>query len=218
MTIPVKALKTAFLATKSAFLRKKFLSMIASSEGGFMYSRTARDLLHKEYNITIGYGSYGGCFNFGNISGNVSFGNYCSVAKDVKIYRANHPLSEFTLHPILYNPVAGYVDSYKLQKDELSIGHDVWIGDNVIILPGVKAIGNGAVIGAGSVVTRDVEKYAVVAGNPAKVIKKRFPPEMIEKIEHSAWWLSAKEELIAKIPVLRKLTAGIPHHPPFEGG
>ena len=67
------------------------------------------------------------------------------------------------------------------------IGNDVWIGQGVLIKPGVT-IGNGAVIGMGSVVTHDVPAYAVAAGNPARVIKMRFPAELAARLEASAWW------------------------------
>lgn len=69
----------------------------------------------------------------------------------------------------------------------MNIGNDVWIGRNVIVLPGVS-IGNGAVVGAGSVVTKNVEKYSIVAGNPARPIRYRFTSEQIEKLEKIKWW------------------------------
>jgi acetyltransferase-like isoleucine patch superfamily enzyme len=68
------------------------------------------------------------------------------------------------------------------------IEDDVWLGHNSIILPSVKSIGRGAVVGAGAVVTKNVPKYAVVVGNPAVVIKYRFSPEVIDALEKSKWW------------------------------
>lgn len=75
-----------------------------------------------------------------------------------------------------------YID----QELRVEIGNDVWIGDNVVILKG--KIGDGAVIGAGAVVTRDVPPYAIVAGNPARVIKYRFDDETIRKLLKEKWW------------------------------
>jgi len=81
----------------------------------------------------------------------------------------------------------------------IEIGNDVWVGRNAMILPSVKKIGDGAVIGAGAVVTRDVPDFAVVAGNPAVVIKYRFRPETIHKIKQSKWWDKDIEELKGNI-------------------
>jgi acetyltransferase-like isoleucine patch superfamily enzyme len=71
----------------------------------------------------------------------------------------------------------------------------VWIGYNVIILPSCKKIGNGVVIGAGAVVTHDIEPYSVVGGNPARMIRKRFDDDMIRKIEQSKWWENEPKDL-----------------------
>ena len=75
-----------------------------------------------------------------------------------------------------------------IPRTKLVIGNDVWIGHNAIILPSVSNIGDGAVIGAGSVVTKDVPPFAVVAGNPAKIILYRFSEEKIREIMKSPWW------------------------------
>jgi carbonic anhydrase/acetyltransferase-like protein (isoleucine patch superfamily) len=74
------------------------------------------------------------------------------------------------------------------------IGHGVWIGDSVIVLPNVT-IGNGAVIGAGSVVTRSIPSYAIAAGNPARVIRRRFPDAVVDLLEDVEWWAWTDEEL-----------------------
>ena len=93
-------------------------------------------------------------------------------------------------------------DSIITNRDNpLTIGHDVWIGDRVTILGGCKSIGNGAVIAAGSVVTRDVAPYAVVAGAPARPIRRRLNDETIDLMEASRWWESDLAALITKPPV-----------------
>ncbi|MCU7548271.1 CatB-related O-acetyltransferase [Chitinophagaceae bacterium LB-8] len=170
-----------------------------------MYSNTIRQIYEEKHKIKIGYGSYGGCFSLKNVPAGVSFGNYCSIAPTIRIFRANHPKNKFTSHPILYNPAAGYVTKDALKRPTLTIGHDVWIGEWAIILPNVSYIGNGAIIGAGSVVTRNVDPYSIVAGNPAKVIGKRFDDSVIKKIEESKWWFSTKEELIKNIQKFQDL-------------
>lgn len=180
---------------------------IASLEGGFAYSKTIRDIYKNDYGLSIGYGTYGCCWNKESFRWqNITIGNYCSFASNVDIFRANHPLEVFTTHPISYNPVMGGVKKYSLNKAQLVIGHDVWIGQNVIIVASCKRVGNGAVIGAGAIVTKDVPPYAVVAGNPAKVIKYRFDAETIDKIEKSKWWLYDKNELVRQWSLLINMT------------
>lgn len=189
-----------------SFLRAKFLKKIVKREGGQMYSKTLRAIYKKQYGIEVGYGSYGGCFNLSNnIPNNVIFGNWCSIAKEVRIFRANHPKNTFTSHPLVYNPVAGYVKEDMLNRPQLIVGHDVWIGEWSIILPKVCSIGNGAIIGAGSVVTKDVAPYSIVAGNPAKCIGMRFDKITIEKLENSGWWQKDKEALITELSELNNI-------------
>jgi virginiamycin A acetyltransferase len=191
-----------------SLLKQKLLAWIIKKEGGYMYSETVRYIYEKKYNIKIGYGTYGGCFKAKNIPAGVVFGNYCSIAPDIRIFRANHPKTNFTSHPILYNPVAGYVKQDRLHRPPLYIGHDVWIGEWAIILPNVNTIGNGAIIGAGTVVTKDVPPYTIVAGNPAKVIGKRFDEQTIEELERLQWWNLRKDELIINIEKYQSITLG----------
>lgn len=93
-----------------------------------------------------------------------------------------------------YHDNAPFVNSPIRDNKPIKIGNDVWIGANVIILPGV-VIGDGAVLAAGAVVTKDVEPYSVVGGVPAKLIKKRFSDEMIEKFLKIKWWDWTIEEI-----------------------
>ncbi|MFA6012030.1 MAG: CatB-related O-acetyltransferase [Desulfobacteraceae bacterium] len=82
-----------------------------------------------------------------------------------------------------------------IQRHELVIGHDVWLGANTIICPGCHRIGNGAVAGAGSVITKDVPDYAIVGGNPAKIIKMRFHDSVITKLLETSWWQFSYEKI-----------------------
>ena len=189
-----------------SFFKKYIMRYILKKEGGQMYSSTLREIYKKKYKIVVGYGSYGGCFNLDNtIPAGVTFGSYCSIAKSIRIFRANHPKGLFTSHPLLYNPIAGYVKKDQLDRPTLSIGHDVWIGEWAVILPGVKTIGNGAIIGAGSIVTKDVEPYAIVAGNPARKLGQRFSAEIQEKFENSKWWDLDVKQLIPEIDRLNSI-------------
>lgn len=186
--------------TKAPFRLRLFIEhIVLKFNGGYMYSCYIRKIYKKAYGITIGYGTYGGCFNPTQIPRGTVFGNYCSIAQNIRIFRANHPLDEFTTHPLLYNPIAGYVERDMLKRPPIVIGNDVWIGEWAIILPNVKYIGNGAIIGAGAVVTKDVPPYTVVGGNPAKEIKKRFDHDQINILEESKWWNLNKSELIRDV-------------------
>ena len=99
------------------------------------------------------------------------------------------------MHPYFYRPAFGYVRQELIERSELVIGNDVWVGQNAIILPSVKRIGDGAVIGAGAVVTKDVPDFAVAAGNPARIVKYRFSEEVRRQIKASRWWEKSIEEL-----------------------
>ena len=164
-------------------------------EGGQFYSLTIRRILAHYHNIEIGLYSYGGCFDLANIHPRTKIGRYCSFADGVRVSHANHPITFRSVHPFFYLPDCGYVEEESIKRGSIEIGNDVWIGWNAIILAGVKRIGDGAVIGAGAVVTSDIPDYAVVAGNPARVIKFRFPEHIQESIQRSKWWDKDIEEL-----------------------
>lgn len=191
--------------------REIFKRIIVKIDGGERYSQWLRNHFEKTYNVVVGYATGSGAFRPENMprgdlkNAKIVFGNYCSIARNIRIFRANHPINSFTSHPLLYNPTLGGVEKYKNESFSLFIGHDVWIGEWAIILPTVRRIGNGAVIGAGSVVTKDVPAYSVVAGNPAKLIRMRFSEEVIKEIEESQWWLWNKDELLSNKSALENI-------------
>lgn len=110
-----------------------------------------------------------------------TIGSYCSIANNVSIGQGEHDLNRVSTSESIYQHMSDFT------KDDCVIGNDVWIGVGSCILRGVK-IGNGAVIGAGAVVTKDVLPFSVVVGVPAKIIKYRFSEEKIKRIEKSNWW------------------------------
>lgn len=175
-------------AIKITILRKIILSFVRKIEGGEIHSLTLRRIFFYYHRLQIGMYSYGGCFSLDNVPPGTTFGRYCSVAQNVSILNGNHPLKFKSLHPFFFNPEAGYVDKLLITRTKLTIENDVWIGRNVTILPSVSKIGNGAAIGAGSVVTKNVPAFAVVVGNPARIIRYRFSEDKIKKIIVSAWW------------------------------
>jgi virginiamycin A acetyltransferase len=169
-------------------LKKALRALVTKLEGGQMYSETLRAILSKYHNIEIGMYSYGGCFDLSNIRAFTKIGRYCSFAEDVYIYNTNHPLGRKSTHPFFYNPSLRIIEAEQVSRRSIEIGNDVWVGQNVIILPGVTKIGDGVVIGAGTVVTKDVPDFAVIVGNPGKVIKYRFSEQTIKKLKQERWW------------------------------
>ena len=133
-------------------------------------------------------------------------GKFCQIAAGVEFVMngANHQMNAVSTFP--FYTLEGWemsppcVADMQLRGDTV-IGNDVWIGQNAVILPGVH-IGDGAIIGANSVVGRNIEPYTVVAGNPARQIRKRFDDDFIELLEKFKWWDKSIEEINSLIPVL----------------
>ncbi len=127
-------------------------------------------------------------------------GNYCQIADETEFAMGmNHAFTGVTAYP--FGNVWGYSkEDWKQRclanRQQLIIGHDVWIGFGATIIKGVK-IGNGAIIGSGAVVTKDVPPYAIVGGNPAKIIRYRFSPEIIEALDKIKWWYWPLEKVKA---------------------
>lgn len=117
----------------------------------------------------------------------IKVGRYCSIASNVTILEYSHNLKRPSTYYFNQNIFSGSVKDDLISKGGVSIGHDVWIGCNSVILGGVN-VGNGAVVAAGSIVIKDVPAYAIVAGNPAKIIKFRFSEEKISYLLSTQWW------------------------------
>ena len=168
---------------------KFFLKYLEIKSGGYinmqLWNQEFHKYVEKKYNIKVGMGSYGNL----NFPSGTEIGNYCSIADGCKYLSGNHPYDHVSTAACFYNPELGFVTKeHDIKRTALSIGHDVWIGANVLITNKCTKIGNGAVIGAGSVVTKNVEPYTIVAGNPARIIKKRFDKKIIDMLEASKWY------------------------------
>ncbi len=124
---------------------------------------------------------------------NTKIGKFCSIAQGVSICLGRHPSSKFvSTHPAFFsvNRQNGMTFSdreYFAEMGKTVIGHDVWIGVNAIIMDDIN-IGNGAIIAAGAVVTKDVPPYGIVAGIPARLLRYRFEPQQISFLENFQWW------------------------------
>jgi acetyltransferase-like isoleucine patch superfamily enzyme len=150
-------------------------------------------------NVIIGQHTYG--LNKNMVAGagpdaGLSVGSYCSIGPDVLfLCKVDHPLNYPSTYPFktrLWSPDQPNSDA--ITKGPITLGHDVWIGARAIVLSGVN-IGTGAVVAAGAIVTKDVPPYAIVGGNPARVIKKRFNDQQIEKLLATRWWERSDAEL-----------------------
>ena len=147
-------------------------------------------------------------FNWPEFGDRLIIGKFCSIASGTKFIMgpANHRISSVSTYPfaVFGGAWEEAVPPHMAQlpfKGDTVIGNDVWIGRESVIMPGVK-IGNGAIIAAGSVVTKDVEPYHVVGGNPARFLKKRFDDELIELLLEWKWWDLPPEELVKALPLL----------------
>ncbi|WP_297965168.1 CatB-related O-acetyltransferase, partial [uncultured Anaerovibrio sp.] len=159
---------------------------------------------------TVGDGSYVGdaSAEYGSTKCHVLIGRYSSIAHRVTFeVGLNHDYRYATTYPfddIKINDPVNINHFDEANKNQIVIGNDVWIGCDVIILGGVH-IGNGAVIGAGAVVAKDVPPYSIVVGNPARVIKYRFEPEVIQRLQKIKWWYWPAEQIKAKYPLMKDM-------------
>jgi acetyltransferase-like isoleucine patch superfamily enzyme len=122
---------------------------------------------------------------------NTNVGNFTSIASNCIIGGGKHPTDWVTTSPLFYRGrnifKQTFSSNYFNQYDKTNIGNDVWIGSNSLIRSGV-VISDGAILGMGSVLTKNIGPYEIWAGNPAKLIRKRFPDEIVNKLIQLEWW------------------------------
>ena len=165
-----------------------------------------KSTIHSTSNIEAGSEIAYSTFNKHSFCGyncdiiHAKIGSFCSIANGVVIGGGKHPINWAGMSPVFYDgkdSVKAKFSKYKREKPLLTtIGNDVWIGRNAIIKEGVK-IGDGSVIGMGSIVTKDVLPYSIVGGNPAKLIRMRFDSNIIDDFTKAKWW-NIDEEILSK--------------------
>lgn len=175
--------------------RKKLLTKPARSQLKFK----------KKYpKFTIGEHTYGvPLIQNQHPNAKLFIGDYCSIANNVKIYLGGmHRADWITTYPFpVFREEVSHIQDYALTKGDVVIGNDVWLCANSVILSGVS-IGDGAVVANSAIVTKDVPPYAVVAGNPAKIIKWRFSEDVRRELLLMRWWSWPKADIEKVIPLL----------------
>jgi acetyltransferase-like isoleucine patch superfamily enzyme len=179
--IRICLLKARVLVTQPVFLLKK--SRVPLS------CRMSRDVTLSGSRI----GRYC-CIGPGCVFNNLDLGNYCSVAPHVQIGGMEHAWRSGSTSPFL--------SDRHVHNRRTTIGEDVWIGASAIIRQGVS-IGRGSIVGAGSLVLHDIPPYAMAVGNPARILKKRFPDETIEQIERTRYWECPPREAFRRLQTVR---------------
>ncbi|GAA4364881.1 CatB-related O-acetyltransferase [Hymenobacter saemangeumensis] len=145
-------------------------------------------------------------YHFPFIGDKLIIGRYCMLAAGVRFVMngGNHRTAGFSSYPFAVFG-QGWEHAFPLSdfpvKGDTVVGHDVWIGHDALIMPGVQ-VGNGAIIATRAVVTRDVPAFAVVAGNPATVVRMRFDADTIARLEALAWWHWDAEKLARNLPAV----------------
>ncbi len=191
----LKRLLFSMYGRSSKRIKQYILGRITRMEKGEYYSETLRQIFSTYHKVDVGMYTHGGVFIPGNMDRYTTVGRYCSIARSVRSFNRNHPMDFKSMHAFFFNSNLGIVSEDKVEYTPLNIGNDVWIGESAIITPNVTEISTGAVVAAGSVVNKNIPPYAVVVGNPGRVVRYRFTKEVIEKLLESKWWESSIKEL-----------------------
>lgn len=157
----------------------------------------------------VNFGDYSYC-GPSCIIQNAAIGKFSNVAAGVRIGPTRHPIERASLHHFTYRCLLyglAETDDEELfawrREQRADIGHDTWLGHGAVIMPGVT-VGLGAVVGAAAVVTKDVPSYAVAVGNPARVMRDRFPAQVADALRAIAWWHWPHEKLAAALDDFRQ--------------
>ncbi len=160
----------------------------------------------------IGRGSYGDLTVRSWKEGTtLTIGQFCSIAAGVKVFLGGEHRTDWVTtfpFPALWRDKAGHIAGHPASRGDVVIGNDVWLGADSVVMSGIT-IGDGAVIGARAVVTRDVPPYGIVAGNPARLVRYRFDPQTIARLQAVRWWNWSDERIERHLPAM--LSTDIAH-------
>jgi len=155
-------------------------------------------------------GDYSYCDRFADLA-NTKVGKFANIAAFARVNPGNHPTWRPSLHHFMYRSAAYFEGEANEEEffdwrraNPCSLGHDTWLGNGALVLPG-RAVGTGAVVGGGAIVTKDVPAYAIVAGNPARIIKMRFSEPIITRLLALEWWHWGHADLHRALPDFRAL-------------
>ena len=193
-----------FNKIRSWFYKEKYNEADNTCVRRILFWKTTRPLtLHdwKKHPLAVsapavkhcGRHTYAGSNFFCLLPQETSIGSFCSLGANVQLGHNDHPLQYLSSSSFFYLDALGWKSGDTVSHNEfwhpqpITIGNDVWIGNNVFIKNGIT-VGDGAVIGASSVVTKNVPPYAIVAGVPAKIIRFRFPDDIIARLQKTKWW------------------------------
>ena len=187
---------------------KALLHRLRSGRNPNNETRIHLEKLVRAHGFSIGAYSYGRPkVRFAESGRRLTIGRYCSIADKVEILLGGgHRLDWASTYPFAAMrglwPEADATAAYHASRGDVSIGHDVWLGSGCMILSGVT-VGHGAVVAARAVVARDVPPYAVVAGNPARVVRLRFDAATVDALVACAWWDLPHAEVARLVPLLQ---------------
>lgn len=186
-------------------LRKAIRRAVMMIDGGDFRSEWLRKIFKKYHGVEVGLYSYGACFEPLKMPPGTRVGRFCSINFNTAVFSYDHELGAVTTHPFIFHTRFGVVKEDLSRVGNVIIGNDVWMGHNSAVLPGVSRIGDGAVIAAGAVVTKDVPPYAVVGGVPAKIIKYRFDEGTIKKLLEIRWWDWPEDKILKNWELFRDI-------------
>lgn len=194
----MKLLKKFNGLLKAFFTGKIYIDgFLVNADDSVIHANTKIIKPYKIHHTNIGLGTYV------SLNSRISYteiGKFCSIGPNFFCGYGIHPTNGISTSPVFYSArlQAGfsYSKNNKIEeRKKITVGNDVFIGANVVVIDGVT-IGDGAIIGAGAVVSKDIPPYAIAVGTPIKIIKYRFEPEVIEKLQKIQWW--NKDETVLK--------------------